>query len=74
MTSHSSDRPVSVLRARMIEDMCVRGFTEKTRKDYIRNVRSFAAFISRSPDLPQLSTKNTHSAGSPGLDTVRATQ
>jgi integrase/recombinase XerD len=34
----------------MIEDMIVRGFTEKTRNDYIRNVRGFAAFISRSPD------------------------
>jgi hypothetical protein len=39
MTSHPSDRPVSVLRARMIEDMNVRGFSEKTRSDYIRNVR-----------------------------------
>jgi site-specific recombinase XerD len=34
----------------MIEDMIVRGFTEKTRNDYIRNVRAFAAFIGRSPD------------------------
>jgi hypothetical protein len=36
MTSHPSDRPVSALRARMIEDMQVRGFSEKTRNDYIR--------------------------------------
>src|SRR5579863_7440941 len=50
MTSQSSDRPVSALRARMIEDMSVRGFSEKTRNDYIRNVRAFAAFIGRSPD------------------------
>ena len=50
MTSHPSDRPASVLRARMIEDMSVRGFSEKTRDDYIRNVRAFAAFIGRSPD------------------------
>ena len=50
MTSHPSHRPVSALRARMIEDMRVRGFTEKTRNDYIRNVRAFAAFIGRSPD------------------------
>ena len=49
MTSHPSDRPVSALRARMIEDMRVRGFSEKTRNDYIRNVRAFAAFIGRSP-------------------------
>jgi Phage integrase, N-terminal SAM-like domain len=50
MTSHPSDRPVSALRARMIADMSARGFSEKTRNDYIRNVRAFAAFIGRSPD------------------------
>src|SRR5438445_1057792 len=50
MTSHPSHRPVSALRQRMIEDMRVRGFTEKTRSDYVRNVRAFAAFIGRSPD------------------------
>jgi integrase/recombinase XerD len=50
MTSHPSHRPVSALRTRMIEDMRVRGFAEKTRHDYVRNVRAFAAFIGRSPD------------------------
>src|SRR4051812_42305562 len=50
MISHSSQRPASALRERMIEDMSVRGFSEKTRNDYIRNVRTFAAFIGRSPD------------------------
>src|SRR3954465_2710898 len=49
MTFDPSQQPVSLLRARMIEDMIVRGFTEKTRNDYIRNVRAFAAFIGRSP-------------------------
>src|SRR3954467_2134214 len=49
MTFDPSQQPVSALRARMIEDMIVRGFTEKTRNDYIRNVRAFAAFIGRSP-------------------------
>ena len=34
----------------MIEDMTVRGFTEKTRQDYIRACKAFAAFIGRSPD------------------------
>jgi site-specific recombinase XerD len=50
MTSPSSHQPVSALRARMIEDMMVRGFTEETRNDYVRRVRAFAAFIRRSPD------------------------
>ena len=49
MTSHPSDRPVSALRTRMIEDMTVRGFNGNTRSNYIRNVRAFAAFIGRSP-------------------------
>jgi hypothetical protein len=34
----------------MIEDMTVRGFKEDTRRDYVRHVRTFAAFIGRSPD------------------------
>ena len=50
MTLHPSHQPVSALRERMIEDMTVRGFTEKTRHDYIRCVRTLAAFIGRSPD------------------------
>jgi integrase/recombinase XerD len=50
MTSHLSPRPVTALRARMIEDMTVRGFTEETRNDYVRRVLAFAAFIHRPPD------------------------
>src|SRR5258708_7489657 len=50
MPSTLSDRAVSPLRARMIEDMTVRGFTQETRNDYVRRVRTFAAFIRRSPD------------------------
>jgi len=50
MTSDPSQRSVSPLRARMIEDMTVRGFKEDTRRDYVRHVRAFAAFIGRSPD------------------------
>src|ERR1700740_2842373 len=50
MTSHPSARLVSALRARMIEDMRGRGFSEKPRNDYIRNVRAFAAFVGRPPD------------------------
>ena len=50
MTSPLSPQPVTALRARMIEDMMVRGFTEETRNDYVRHVRAFAAFIRRPPD------------------------
>jgi integrase/recombinase XerD len=45
-----SEKPISPLRRRMIEDMTVRNFVEKTRIDYIRHVRTFTAFIRRSPD------------------------
>ena len=41
---------ISPLRRRMIEDMTVRNFVDKTRNDYIRHVKTFAAFLGRSPD------------------------
>src|SRR5260221_14392835 len=45
-----SEKPISPLRRRMIEDMSVRNFVEKTRNEYIRHVRTFTAFLGRSPD------------------------
>ena len=42
-----SEKPISPLRQRMIEDMSVRNFVEKTRNDYIRHVRTFTAFLGR---------------------------
>ena len=45
-----SDKPISDLRARMIADMTIRTFSEKTQRDYIRNVEAFARFLGRSPD------------------------
>ena len=38
-----SEKPISPLRQRMIEDMTVRNFIEKTRNDYIRHVLSLTA-------------------------------
>jgi integrase/recombinase XerD len=45
-----SDKPVSPLRQRLIDDMTARRFSEDTQRDYVRNVRNFAAFLGRSPD------------------------
>jgi hypothetical protein len=45
-----SDKPISDLRRRMIADMAVRSFSDKTRHDYIRHVETFASFLGRSPD------------------------
>ncbi len=44
--------PVSVspLRRRMLDDMAMRGLREETQRNYIMFVRSFAAFLGRSPD------------------------
>ena len=42
-----SEKPISPLRRRMVEDMTVRNFAEKTRNDYIRHVRTFTAFLGR---------------------------
>src|ERR671913_959038 len=50
MIVHPSHPAGSALRQRMIEDMTVRGFTEKTQHDYIRYVKTLAAFLGRSPD------------------------
>jgi integrase/recombinase XerD len=51
MSDQTSDRPaVSPLRQRMIEDMTIRQFGERTKRDYVRQVREFAAFLGRSPD------------------------
>ena len=44
------DKPISPLRQRMIDDMTARRFSEKVQKAYVRHVRTFAAFLGRSPD------------------------
>ena len=45
-----TDRSISPLRQRMIEDMEVRGFTACTQRGYIRAVRDFTVFFGCSPD------------------------
>jgi hypothetical protein len=37
-----SDKPISDLRRRMIADMTVRSFGDKTQRDYIRHIETFA--------------------------------
>jgi integrase/recombinase XerD len=45
-----NQQSIRPLRRRMIEDMTVRNFVEKTRNDYIRHVKSFTGFLGRLPD------------------------
>jgi integrase/recombinase XerD len=44
------DKPISPLRQRLIDDMTARRYSEKAQKAYVRHVRTFAAFLGRSPD------------------------
>jgi len=45
-----TDTKTTPLRARMIEDMRIKGLGESSQKAYIRAVRYFAEFLGRSPD------------------------
>jgi site-specific recombinase XerD len=45
-----TDKAISPLRQRMIEDMTIRKLTPKTQHDYVQRVKNFAAFLGRSPD------------------------
>ena len=43
----------SPLRARMIEDMTIRRFGDKTQKQYVRHIKNFTSFfrLSAGPGL-----------------------
>jgi integrase/recombinase XerD len=45
-----TDKTIGPLQQRMIEDMSLRRFGEKTQKDYIRAVKNLKNFLQRSPD------------------------
>jgi site-specific recombinase XerD len=45
-----SEKPISPLRQRMLEDMNVRRFTPDTQREYVRAVKRLAAFLGRTPD------------------------
>jgi integrase/recombinase XerD len=50
MDTITTAAPNNSLRERMLQNMTMRGFGAHTQKDYIRHVRSFAAFLGRPPD------------------------
>jgi hypothetical protein len=45
-----SEKPITPLRQRMLDDMSVPNFTPDTQREYIRAVKRLAAFLHRSPD------------------------
>ena len=49
MNQLSPATPGTLRERFIVQDMTVRGFTDKTRHDYIRTVAGFAAFLERSP-------------------------
>jgi site-specific recombinase XerD len=44
-----TETAISPLRRRMIEDLMMRNFVEKTQNDYIRHIKNFSDFLRRSP-------------------------
>ena len=44
-----SEKPISPLRQRMLEDMDMRRFVPDTQREYIRAVKRLATFLGRSP-------------------------
>jgi integrase/recombinase XerD len=47
-----SEKPISPLRRRMLEDMSVRRFTPDTQRDYVRGVKKLAAFCRKLMSCP----------------------
>ena len=45
-----TEQAASPLRRRMIEDMTIRKFAQKTQHDYVQRVKDFANHLKRSPD------------------------
>ena len=45
-----TDKAISPLRQRMIEDVTIRKLAPKTQHDYVQRVKNFATFLGRSPD------------------------
>ena len=48
---NDSNKPISPLRQRMIEDMTMRKLSPKTQLGYLRAVLKFTLFFGQSPDL-----------------------
>ena len=46
-----TEKAISPLRRRLIEDMTIRRLSPKTHHQYIRHVKKFADFLGRSADV-----------------------
>lgn len=52
-----TQKPISPLRQRMIDDMRMRKLCDKTQTGYLRAVRQFAKYLGRSPDTAIASSR-----------------
>ena len=46
----ATDKPISPLRRRMIDDMTIRNLSPTTQRSYIHAVVSYSRYFGRSPD------------------------
>jgi hypothetical protein len=53
-----TEKAISPLRRRLIEDMTIRRLSSKTQYQYIRHVKKFADFLGRSAD--KATTEDVH--------------
>jgi site-specific recombinase XerD len=69
-----TDKAISPLRQRMIEDMTIRKLAPKTQRDYVQRVKHFAAFLGRSPDTASFEDVRRYqlhlAAGGAGVPTL----
>src|SRR5262249_20445996 len=45
-----TEQAISPLRRRMIEDMTIRKFAQKTQHDYVQRVKEVASYLKQSPN------------------------
>ena len=69
-----TDKAISPLQQRMIEDMTIRKLAPKTQRDYVQRVKHFAAFLGRSPDTASFEDVRRYqlhlAAGGAGVPTL----
>jgi len=65
-TERATERPISPLRRRMIDDMTIRNLSPATQRSYLHAVEGFSRFFGRSParlSLEDVRTYQVHLAG-----------
>ena len=66
MSVRITDKPISPLRRRMIEDMTIRNLSPMTQRSYLHAVEGYSRHFGRSPDrlgLEDVRAYQVHLAG-----------